>query len=106
MNGSGEGKSMQKTAAAAAAAITLVIFVSSAIADGYTNGYVRKDGTYVRGYYHSDRDSNPYNNFSTRGNVNPYTGQPGTKDPYSSSYGSSYSNPYDQTAPKNPYDPN
>jgi hypothetical protein len=24
---------------------------------------------------------NPYNNYSTRGNVNPYTGKTGTKDP-------------------------
>ena len=66
----------------------------------YVHGYTTKNGTYVAPHYRSAPDSNPYNNWSTRGNVNPYTGEVGTKDPYSSngssSYGSygNYSNPY------------
>lgn len=45
-------------------------------------GYVRRDGTYVAPHYRTTPDSNPYNNWSTRGNVNPYTGRVGTVDPY------------------------
>ncbi|HEU4583280.1 MAG TPA: hypothetical protein VFS67_33715 [Polyangiaceae bacterium] len=42
-------------------------------------GYVRKDGTYVAPHYRSAPDGNFWNNWSTRGNVNPYTGKPGTR---------------------------
>jgi hypothetical protein len=43
-------------------------------------GYVRKDGTYVPPHRRSAPDGNFSNNWSTRGNVNPYTGKEGTKD--------------------------
>lgn len=52
---------------------------SSALADVRVNGYFRKDGTYVSPHYRSDPDGNFYNNWSTIGNVNPYTGELGTK---------------------------
>jgi hypothetical protein len=42
-------------------------------------GYVRKDGTYVAPHYRSAPDGNFYNNWSTKGNVNPYTGEAGTR---------------------------
>ena len=42
-------------------------------------GYYRKDGTYVRPHMRSAPDGDFSNNWSTRGNVNPYTGAPGTK---------------------------
>lgn len=42
-------------------------------------GYYRKDGTYVRPHYRSNPDGNPYNNWSTYPNINPYTGKRGTK---------------------------
>jgi hypothetical protein len=61
----------------------------------YVRPYVRSDGAYVPGHYRSAPDGNPYNNWSTQGNVNPYTGQLGTVDPYRtpfSSYGTS--NPF------------
>lgn len=48
---------------------------SSVYADEYVRGYTRKDGTYVQPHYRSDRDGNPYNNYSYPGNVNPYTGK-------------------------------
>ena len=41
-------------------------------------GYTRKDGTYVAPHYRSAPDGSFYNNWSTKGNVNPYTGTPGT----------------------------
>ena len=85
--------------ALAVAAISLPAAVSAQV---YVQGYTKKDGTYVAPHYRSNPDSNPFNNYSTKGNVNPYTGQPGTKNPYGSSgsYGSSsnpYSNPYSST---------
>lgn len=56
--------------------------------DTWVNGYTKSDGTYVQGHYRSSPDGNSYNNWSTRGNVNPHTGKVGTKSPtYSSSYG-------------------
>jgi hypothetical protein len=42
-------------------------------------GYFRASGTYVQPYMRSAPDGNFYNNYSTYGNVNPYTGQEGTK---------------------------
>ncbi len=56
---------------------------SAAIADTYVNSYTRADGTYVQGHMRSGADGNRTNNWSTRGNTNPYTGQAGTRDPYS-----------------------
>jgi hypothetical protein len=67
-------------------------------ADTYVRGYFRSNGTYVQPHYRSAPDGNPYNNYSTYPNVNPYTGQQGTRyrssDPYTSpslggSFGSS-----------------
>lgn len=42
-------------------------------------GYFRKDGTYVAGHKRTAPDGNFNNNWSTQGNVNPYTGEVGTK---------------------------
>lgn len=62
--------------------LVLLVLASAAVAQVHVQGYTRRDGTYVPPHYRSAPDSNPYNNWSTRGNVNPYTGQPGTHDPY------------------------
>jgi hypothetical protein len=63
--------------------LTLLFFISTSVfADVYVNGYYRSDGTYVQPHYRSDPDGNIYNNWSTKGNVNPYTGKRGTVDPY------------------------
>jgi len=45
----------------------------------HVRGYYKKNGTYVQPHYRSSPDGNFWNNWSTTGNVNPYTGQPGTK---------------------------
>lgn len=49
--------------------------------DQMVSGYTRSNGTYVEPYHRSAPDGNPYNNYSTQGNVNPYTGQMGHKNP-------------------------
>ncbi len=47
---------------------------------GYTSPKTHK---YVAPYYRSGADSTRVNNYSTKGNVNPYTGKKGTKPLYS-----------------------
>jgi hypothetical protein len=58
-----------------------VILISSLVqSDTYVNGYYRKDGTYVNGHYRSNPNASKGDNWSTKGNINPYTGSRGTKD--------------------------
>lgn len=45
-------------------------------------GHVTRSGTYVQPHRATNPDSTRLNNWSTRGNVNPYTGQPGTRSPF------------------------
>lgn len=52
---------------------------SSSRGSVYVHGYTRSNGTYVAPHYRSAPDGNFWNNWSTVGNVNPYTGKPGTK---------------------------
>ena len=44
-------------------------------------GYTTKRGTYVQPHRQTNPDHTRLNNWSTKGNVNPYTGKPGTKKP-------------------------
>jgi endonuclease YncB( thermonuclease family) len=46
-------------------------------------GYYRNDGTYVPAHKRTAPDESFNNNWSTVGNVNPYTGKPGTKSWFS-----------------------
>jgi hypothetical protein len=49
----------------------------SAQADQYVRGYTRHDGTYVAPHHRSTPNHNQYDNYSSQGNSNPYTGQQG-----------------------------
>lgn len=42
------------------------------------HGYTKSNGTYVSPHYRSASDHSFYNNWSTKGNINPYTGKTGT----------------------------
>lgn len=55
--------------------------VSTASAQTHVRGYVRKDGTYVAPHVRSAPNNSTYDNYNTKGNVNPYTGQAGTQNP-------------------------
>lgn len=78
-----------------ALAVALLSATAAFARDVHVDGYYRSNGTYVQPHTRTAPDSNPYNNYSTRGNTNPYTGQAGTVDPYrSNSYGSGHSNSY------------
>lgn len=46
-----------------------------------TRGYVKKDGTYVAPHQSSNPNSTQRDNWSSKGNVNPYTGKEGAKEP-------------------------
>ena len=60
----------------------LLTTVTAFAQDVYVQGYYRSDGTYVQPHYRSAPNNTTLDNWSTMGNINPYTGQAGTKDPY------------------------
>ncbi|TWB42607.1 hypothetical protein [Nitrospirillum pindoramense] len=47
--------------------------------DHYVRPHVTKRGTYVHGHMQTNPNKTRNDNYSTKGNVNPYTGQAGTK---------------------------
>lgn len=47
--------------------------------DVEVNGYVKRDGTYVQPYTRSEANDTKADNWTTKGNTNPYTGSEGTK---------------------------
>ena len=53
--------------------------MGSAFANTPVRSYVKKNGTYIRQHHKTSPDHTQRNNYSTKGNVNPYTGKPGTK---------------------------
>jgi hypothetical protein len=68
------------------AMVGLAIFLGGlfapALADDVSvRGYFRRDGTYVQPHMRSAPDSSFNNNWSTYPNINPYTGQQGTRQP-------------------------
>jgi hypothetical protein len=62
----------------AALVACLIFFTTAAFADQYVHGYTRSNGTYVQPYYRSSPNGTVRDNFSYKGNVNPYTGAVGT----------------------------
>jgi hypothetical protein len=58
-------------------------FISSVSAATRVRGYYKPStGSYVQPYYRSNSDSSRFNNYSTKGNYNPYTGKKGYIDPW------------------------
>lgn len=74
------------------AGLALVFFsVDSMARDRNVRGYVKRDGTYVNPYSRTESNDTSNDNYSTRGNQNPYTGTYGTKprdEDSNDSYGS------------------
>lgn len=56
---------------------------SSAYSSGSNSvrGYSKRDGTYVAPHYRTNPNTTQRDNWSSRPNVNPYTGKSGTKEP-------------------------
>jgi hypothetical protein len=58
----------------------LFLFNVAAFAYQRVRGYTRRNGTYVAPHYRSDPDGIRSNNWSSSGNVNPFTGKRGYRD--------------------------
>lgn len=75
---------MVKTAIAGLVALAAIaVAVGESHAATRVGGSVRSNGTYVMPHVRSNSDGRAFNNYSTRGNVNPYTGRTGTRSPAS-----------------------
>ena len=65
---------------------TVIVFIGVVIcdapvyADTFVEGYFRSNGTYVAPHFRSDPNWTKIDNYSTKGNRNPYTGEAGTKN--------------------------
>lgn len=60
----------------------LAILTGTASAQVYVKPHVTRDGTYVEGHQRTAPNSTKLDNYTTQGNVNPYTGQAGTVNPF------------------------
>lgn len=83
------------------AATMIVAITAPAVAQGShsVRGYTRKDGTYVAPHRATNPNSTKLDNWSTKGNTNPYTGKEGTVDPYGSPSSTT------TTKPRSSYEP-
>lgn len=81
------------------ALILLAVISAPAIAQGShaVRGYNRADGTYVQPHMQTNPNETKLDNWSTRGNSNPYTGREGTVDPYRSTERNPSGNPSNQS---------
>lgn len=59
-----------------------ILTPTSVEAASRVKGYTKKNGTYVQPHYRSSPNRSKLDNWSTRGNYNPYTGRKGTVNPY------------------------
>jgi hypothetical protein len=50
--------------------------------DTYVKPYTRANGSHVNGYYRTSPNKTVFDNYSTQGNTNPYTGKQGNVNPY------------------------
>ncbi len=66
-------------------ALSILLPTSASAATRVRGYYNRSRNTYVQPHYRSSADSSRYNNYSTRGNINPYTGKKGYTSPYRTS---------------------
>lgn len=80
--------------------VASAFIATSAIAQVAVSGHYRSNGTYVAPHVRTNPNSTVNDNWTTRPNVNPYTGQAGTRSP---SYGSSYGSTPSYSAPRQAY---
>ena len=71
-----------KRSLVAFALCSALVVASGAAADKYKKGYVTKAGTYVAPHFQTAPNQTKLDNYSSKGNVNPYTGKKGSVDPY------------------------
>jgi len=90
---------MKTTLRRLALALALVATTLTTTAADYVRGYTRNNGTYVAPHYRSDANNTVRDNWSYRGNSNPYTGATG-----GSYYRNSPSSEYYRSSPAYRYD--
>ncbi len=63
--------------------LLLFAFFASGSANAATRikGYVKGNGTYVKPHYKTPANGTKLDNYSTKGNINAYTGKKGTVNP-------------------------
>lgn len=81
------------------AAALFAALASSAFAQVHVSGYTKSNGTYVAPHMRSSPNSTTADNYSTKGNINPYTGEAGTKNPNPQDYMAQPSRPAHQIQP-------
>lgn len=59
----------------------LALLASSGWAQTYVKPHITKNGTLVEGHYRSNPNNTDLDNYSTKGNSNPFTGQEGKVKP-------------------------
>lgn len=81
----------------------IIAVTQTALAADFVGGYMKKNGTYVAPHYKTSADSSKFNNYSTKGNTNPFTGSKGYVNPYAvkPAYNNSYAPTY--TKPRSAY---
>lgn len=60
-------------------ALALMAVSFGAAAAQHVKGYTRSDGTYVAPHIRSSPNNTQSDNYSTKGNINPYTGKQGAE---------------------------
>jgi hypothetical protein len=80
--------------------ILLLTITTLSYSQKRVGGYTKSNGTYVAPYHRTAPNSTKNDNYSTKGNYNPYTGKWGTKNPdggityYDTNTASNYDNYY------------
>jgi hypothetical protein len=62
--------------------LSFFLAASAEGADGQVKGTFRKDGSYVPPHHRTKPNQTKLDNYSSKPNVNPYSGKAGTVDPY------------------------
>lgn len=62
--------------------LLLLFFSITAFAYTHVQGYTKKNGTYVMPHYRTNPNHTKFDNWSTKGNINPYTGKKGYKNTF------------------------
>lgn len=82
LNGTLSTHSVQRTYMKSIIASAILLFAISSMAkDVYVKGHYTKSGTWVEAHHRSAPNNTDRDNYSTKGNTNPYTGEEGTKEP-------------------------
>lgn len=92
--------------------VTVPVMARGGSGSGHSSGsshyvapHVTKNGIYVEGHMQTNPNGTKLDNWSTKGNVNPYTGQPGTKNPDGPSSANTGAKTLTSTAGSTPHDP-